>query len=1041
MGQMVRSVVWMLLFFASSIQAAPTFQAAGTAVTATGSVSPAWPTHAVDDIALLFIESTGGQPATLSTPAGFAAVTNSPQATGTTTSGTRITVFWARATSTSMATPTVADPGDHVYARIITYRGVINTGNPWDVTGGGVKATSNSAVSLTSVTTTVLNTLIVQVVARNNDRADAEFSGQSNGSLTGISERADGGTTSSNGGGFAVWDGAKATAGATGSTTASIARSTINAFLTIALKPSISLHHIRIEHDGIASNCAPESVTLKACINAACTAPLYSATDVTGINLSPTSAGNTWSPSSTAVITAASGGISSGNITLARATNGTTTLAITGTASPVPSNTYECYNTATGTSGDCSLVYSGSFSFNVLDHTSATRQVVALTSCTATFAGTTRSVKLWSTYANPASGTLTGKVVAGSGNVDCATGYSALGTSQAGATTLSLAFGSGISPQATFSLCYPDTGQVRVDARYDGSPATADNGVVILGNDSFIAKPDRLTVSNIKRTSDNFSNPGATNASGTAFVRAGDSTTAAARFTATVTAKNALNVTTPNFGIESSPEGITMAAVLVAPVGGDAGLLTCKNSVINCVVPGGSANFSGGATTVTDLAWDDVGIIQLLPDLGDGNYLGTGALPTFTASANIGRFYADHLAVVAGSASLQARAEIASPITCVASGQSDVGDIATGTNLLSISDVTPFSVGDGVVMVGAGASGADLFTTVTAIDSVNDTLTLASNASTTVTNATVFQRAPFSYMGEPMLLSFQLQALNAANSVTKNYDSSSGFAKLTAADVTGYGTNDSWGLSGAVNQLYGVNGCRALFGSTAPFSTVYSPTTCATQPAGGYAASAARISATGTPAVTWTLGAGALGAQVVINRANTSDGPFNWLGLGVLPQDSDGALTTLMDFDTDSIAGVDRVRVGVADIRLGRLKISNLYGSNLLPLPVPVTAQYWTGVGFATNTLDSCTSLASSNFTLTPGTGGTINTTIQSGTMTSGTGTITLTKPTGFTTTGSVIVNPGLSISSFLPLAPASGLETFGIYKSGDGVIYMREMY
>src|SRR6266850_3955938 len=135
------------------------FQAAGAAVSGTGSVSPAWPTHALDDVALLFIESAGGEPATLSTAAGFVAVTNSPQATGATTAGTQITVFWARATSTAMAAPTVADPGNHVYAQILTYRGAINSGNPWDITGGGVKTPATGTVTVTGVTTTVANAL------------------------------------------------------------------------------------------------------------------------------------------------------------------------------------------------------------------------------------------------------------------------------------------------------------------------------------------------------------------------------------------------------------------------------------------------------------------------------------------------------------------------------------------------------------------------------------------------------------------------------------------------------------------------------------------------------------------------------------------------------------------------------------------------------------------------------------------------------------------------------------------------------------------
>ena len=217
--------------------AAPAFQAAGTAASGTGVVNPAWPAHQIGDIALLFVESAGGEPATLSTPAGFVAVTGSPQNTGTGTNGTRITVFWARATSTSMATPRVADAGDHVYARILTYRGVIASGNPWDVTGGGVKAAASTSVTVSGVTTTVADTLIVQAVARDNDSTAAAFSAQTNANLTGIAERSDAGTTSGNGGGFALWDGVKATAGATGNTTANVSNS-INAFLSIALKPA-----------------------------------------------------------------------------------------------------------------------------------------------------------------------------------------------------------------------------------------------------------------------------------------------------------------------------------------------------------------------------------------------------------------------------------------------------------------------------------------------------------------------------------------------------------------------------------------------------------------------------------------------------------------------------------------------------------------------------------------------------------------------------------------------------------------------------------
>jgi len=270
----------------ASGSAAPAFQAAGAAVTGTGNVTPAWPAHAIGDVALLFVESTGGQAANLSVPAGFAAVANSPQSTGAGTAGTRITVYWARATSTTMATPTVMDPGDHVYARILTYRGVIATGNPWDITGGGVKAAASTAVSVTGVTTNVPNTLVVQAVARDNDSAAAAFSAQANGNLTGITERSDAGTTSGNGGGFAVWEGVKATPGATGNTTATVTNS-INAFLTVALRPPNSVLTINVPGGTVANDVMIASITYRPCSNvdlAACTTTIAPPAGWTPVN-------------------------------------------------------------------------------------------------------------------------------------------------------------------------------------------------------------------------------------------------------------------------------------------------------------------------------------------------------------------------------------------------------------------------------------------------------------------------------------------------------------------------------------------------------------------------------------------------------------------------------------------------------------------------------------------------------------------------------------------------------------------------------------
>ena len=204
-------VLLAFLGFASTSQAAaPVFQAAGANVSAGANtaISPVWPAgHAIGDIALLFVESKGDQPAVLSTSATFAPVLNSPMSAS---NKTRISVFWARATSAAMPTPTVTGVADHLTGQIITYRGVVSSGDPWDVTGGSANSSSNTLLTLGSITTTLADTLIVQTAVRDTDSAAEAFSAQTNGNLTSITERADTGTALNKGGGYAVWDGVKA---------------------------------------------------------------------------------------------------------------------------------------------------------------------------------------------------------------------------------------------------------------------------------------------------------------------------------------------------------------------------------------------------------------------------------------------------------------------------------------------------------------------------------------------------------------------------------------------------------------------------------------------------------------------------------------------------------------------------------------------------------------------------------------------------------------------------------------------------------------
>jgi MSHA biogenesis protein MshQ len=108
-----------------------------------------------------------------------------------------------------------------------------------------------------------------------------------------------------------------------------------------------SLHHIQIDHGGSACTSTPNTVTVKACADAACTA-LY-AGSVT-VDLTPNAAvGVSWSPTEPVTFT---GGSVDMALTITAA--GTVTLG-GGASSPVVGNATRCFNGATET---CALVFS-----------------------------------------------------------------------------------------------------------------------------------------------------------------------------------------------------------------------------------------------------------------------------------------------------------------------------------------------------------------------------------------------------------------------------------------------------------------------------------------------------------------------------------------------------------------------------------------------------------------------------------------------------------------------------------------------------------
>jgi MSHA biogenesis protein MshQ len=452
------------------------------------------------------------------------------------------------------------------------------------------------------------------------------------------------------------------------------------------------------------------------------------------------------------------------------------------------------------------------------------------------------------------------------------------------------------------------------------------------------------------------------------------------------------NVPAPNYGKETTPQGVHLVPTLVLPSGGHNPALTIGGTSGGVIAGSefgatGQVSDANGVATVTNLAWDEVGIISLnaiADNAGSNAYLTGGAVSGATTgtTGNIGRFIPDHF----GS------------ISSIITNRSDIGS-------------------------GAGCTPASSFT----------------------------------YMGEPMNVNFSMSALSltAGPVVTQNY--AGAFAKIATTNWINYGVSDSIGLW-AIPTNFTVRDwtcTKATISNATPSITTF--VGCAggtgTNPTGTTVSRAAgpRIAILGTPAApAWNNGSGTFIADVKLERADAADGPYSTLNLGIAPQDTDGVVVSPFNLDTDNNGSNERALVTTAALRYGRMNITNAYGSELLDLPLNLTAQYWNGTSYVTNVNDSCTPLTAANYALANQTGGAGGITssnmniagnfVGAGTMSSGTGTITLTKPNPTPTVkGSVDLSTAGTLGGYLP-STGTGHETFGIYKAGP-VIYIREMF
>ena len=314
----------------------------------------------------------------------------------------------------------------------------------------------------------------------------------------------------------------------------------------------VQIDHFQLDHSGQALTCNPETVTIKACADAACSSLITDPVTAT-LSLAPTSSSNGWVGGNTVTF---SGG--STTVQLRNNAASAVTIGVSGsTPTTKPFSTTLCKSgNGTPSVAACTLSFADSgFFFDVPDTYSNQPQTVTIKAvkksdvtkqCVPGFASQTKSVKFWSSYISPASNPY---------NSNMSVNNSVLGTSQGAATPVSLAFDA--QGQSTMTVKYPDAGKVQLDARYDGTGNEA--GLVMLGSDQFVARPVGLCITPPQGVC------AVGNASCPVFKKAGETFQVDIKAMAWEAANDgdicAGNQTTPNFVLS----GIGLGSTLVAP--------------------------------------------------------------------------------------------------------------------------------------------------------------------------------------------------------------------------------------------------------------------------------------------------------------------------------------------------------------------------------------------------------------------------------------------------------------------------------------------
>ncbi len=340
-------------------------------------------------------------------------------------------------------------------------------------------------------------------------------------------------------------------------------------------------HHFQIDHRGTALTCAPQTVTVTACADAACSVKYTGGTDVT---VSP---GGTLTPIDSSGVATAS---------VRQYTVGTATLSLTSV--PGATGALVCKRSSDNSSScDMSFAATG-LMVNPVNHNSAVATAFNISAlqdkpneqaCVPLFRNASKDLTLSCGYSNPATGTLPVLVKGTGAFVPLAA--SASSACSATGQSVNLAFDN--AGVATATMLYADAGKLTLNAKYE-SASGSDKGLKMQGSGEVVVAPYDFVFSAIATPQ-----------------RAGLAVTGVAPATVvSVSARNALKAVTPNFGREAAAPAVLLGRTVVEPT--FAGHAEPSAD--------GSLGFSGGVLIATGMSWKEVGLVQFTASLN--NYLG-----------------------------------------------------------------------------------------------------------------------------------------------------------------------------------------------------------------------------------------------------------------------------------------------------------------------------------------------------------------------------------------------------------------------------------